>query len=133
MKRFVPVFLALGLFGIGRVASAQGVDEFGSYGARQNDHGESPQYGAFEIRFGRYIPAVDSSLSGGTPFKDTFGDGNRYMFGLEADWQLIRFPHLGTLGPGLGWGYTRATSFAHLTSDPTVISGEQTALSVMPF
>ncbi len=133
MKRFVSVFLALSLFGIGRAALAQGVDEFGSYGARTQDHGESPQYGAFEIRFGRYIPAVDSSLSGGTPFKDTFGDGNRYMFGLEADWQLVRFPHLGTLGPGLGWGYTRATSLAHLTSDPTIVSGEQTALSVMPF
>jgi hypothetical protein len=135
VKRLVTVLavLALSLLGICRTASAQGVDEFGSYGARQQDHGESPQYGAFEIRFGRYIPDVDSSLSGGTPFKDTFGDGNRYMFGLEGDWQLVRFPHLGTLGPGLGWGYTRATGLARLTNSPGVLSAEQTALSVMPF
>jgi hypothetical protein len=112
---------------------AQGVDEFGAYGPGQTSHGESPQYGAVEVRFGRYIPAVDSSLSGGTPFKDTFGDSNRFMFGLEGDWQLIRIPHLGTLGPGLGWGYTRATGYAHLSSAPSVVSGEQTALSVMPF
>ena len=85
-----------------------------------------------EVRFGRYVPAVDSSVAG-SPFKTTFGDSSRYMFGLEGDWQLIRIPHLGTLGPGLGWGYTRATGYARLTSDPTVISGEQTALSVMPF
>jgi hypothetical protein len=132
VKRFVLV-LTFGLLGICRAASAQGVDEFGTYGARNQDHGESPQYGAFEIRFGRYIPDVDSSVPNGTPFKDTFGDSNRYMFGLEADWQLIRIPHLGTLGPGLGWGYTRATGFAHLAAAPTVLSGEQTALSVMPF
>ncbi len=129
----LALLLALCLLALSRVASAQGVDEFGSYGPHRDDHNESPQYGALEIRFGRYVPAVDSSISGGTPFKDTFGDSSRYMFGLEADWQLIRFPHLGTLGPGLGWGYTRATGFAHLSSAPSVISGEQTALSVMPF
>jgi hypothetical protein len=132
VKRFIPL-LALGLVGVSHAALGQGVDEFGAYGPQNHDHGESPQYGAFEVRFGRYIPAVDSSLSGGTPFKDTFGDSSRYMFGMEADWQLIRFPHLGTFGPGLGWGYTRATGLAHLTNAPSVASGEDTALSVMPF
>ncbi|HEY1534821.1 MAG TPA: MXAN_2562 family outer membrane beta-barrel protein [Polyangiaceae bacterium] len=132
MKRFVAL-LALGLWGIGRAASAQTVDEFGSYGTQSKDHGESPQYGAFEIRFGRYVPDVDSSVPHGTPFKDTFGDGNRYMLGLEGDWQLLRIPHLGTFGPGLGWGYTTASGLAHLSSDPSVLSGEQTSLSVMPF
>jgi hypothetical protein len=131
VKRFVPL-LALGLLGFCRAASAQGVDEFGAYGPGREDHGESPQYGALEMRFGRYIPSVDSSVPG-TPFKDTFGDSNRYMFGLEVDWQLIRFPHIGTLGPGLGWGYTRATGLAHLTNAPSVASGEDTALSIMPF
>jgi hypothetical protein len=125
--------VVLSVLGLCSSASAQGVDEFGSYGSDRGDHRESPQYGALEIRFGRYIPAVDSSVSGGTPFRDTFGDSNRYMFGLEGDWQLIRFPHLGTLGPGLGWGYTRATGYSHLTYAPNVVSGEETALTVMPF
>lgn len=131
MRRFVPI-LTLALVGICRVAAAQGVDEFGAYGSTPREHRESPQYAAAEIRFGRYIPAVDSSVSG-TPFKDTFGDSSRYMVGLEGDWQLVRIPHLGTLGPGLGWGYTRATGYAHLTANPSQLSGEQTALSVMPF
>jgi hypothetical protein len=131
VKRFTA-FLALGSLGICRAASAQGVDEFGAYGRHSEDHGESPQYGAAELRFGRYIPAVDSSVNG-TPFRDTFGDSSRYMFGLEGDWQAIRIPHLGTFGPGLGWGYTRATGLARLTADPSMVSGEETALSVMPF
>jgi hypothetical protein len=133
VKRFVLLFLALSLLGVCRSASAQGVDEFGAYGPSRKDHGESPQYGALEMRFGRYIPAVDSSISGATPFKDTFGDSSRYMFGLEGDWQMVRFPHLGTLGPGIGWGYTQASAPARLTADLTKVSGEQTALSVMPF
>jgi hypothetical protein len=132
VKRIV-LALTLCLLGICRVASAQGVDEFGAYGSRVENRGESPQYGALEVRFGRYIPSVDSSVSGGTPFRDTFGDGNRYMFGLEGDWQVVRFPHFGTLGPGLGWGYTRATGLARLTNSPGTLSAEQTALSVMPF
>jgi hypothetical protein len=133
VKRYLSLILvSLSFFGVCRVASAQGVDEFGAYGPSRADHGESPQYGALEIRFGRYIPAVDSSVSG-TPFQDTFGDSNRYMFGLEADWQLVRIPHLGTFGPGIGWGYTRATGLARLTADPSKFSGETTALSVMPF
>ena len=131
MRHFATL-IALSCFGLCRVASAQGVDEFGAYGPHRGDHAESPQNGAFEVRFGRYVPAVDSSVPG-TPFKDTFGDSSRYMFGLEGDWQLIRFPHLGTLGPGVGWGYTRASGRARLTSDLTKLSGEQTALSVMPF
>ncbi len=133
MKRLVlALSFVLGLLGFARAASAQGTDEFGAYGEPDRTHGESPQYGMFEARFGPYTPRVDHGLSG-TPFKNTFGTSKRYMFGLEADWQVLRIPHLGTLGPGLGWGYTRATSYAVLTATPTVRSDEQTALSVMPF
>lgn len=131
MKRFAWL-LVLGCLGLSRAAIAQGVDEFGAYGGRNQQRGESPQNGAVEARFGPYIPRVDHSVTG-TPFADTFGNSKRYMFGLEGDWQILRIPHLGTLGPGLGWGYTRATGYARLTAQPNVVSGEQTALSVMPF
>jgi hypothetical protein len=115
-------------------AQAQGVDEFGAYGEHEHRFQQaSQQYGAFEMRFGRYLPRVDSSLSGGTPFASTFGNSNRYLVGLEVDLQVVRFPHLGTLGPGLGWGYTRANALAHLTYAPTVQSAESTSLTTMPF
>jgi hypothetical protein len=132
VKRLVSVlFSALGLLVFDRSASAQGVDEFGAYGRNRDERYESPQNGAVEVRFGRYIPQVDKSVPG-SPFKDAFGTSSRYMFGLEGDWQVLRFPHLGSLGPGIGWGYTRATGKARITATG-VPSAEQTALSVMPF
>ena len=132
MKRFVSVlFLALGSLVIARSASAQGVDEFGVYGNNRGAGYESPQNGAFEARFGRYIPQVDKSVPG-SPFKDTFGTSSRYMFGLEGDWQVLRIPHLGTLGPGLGWGYTRASAKARIAATGE-LSAEDTTLAIMPF
>ncbi len=134
MKRFAPCALPLAaaLIGVAPGAAAQGTDEFGAYGARNRNRGESAQYGVLEARFGPYTPRVDHSVPG-TPFKDTFGDGKRFMAGLEGDWQVLRIPHLGTLGPGVGWGYTRASGYARLTAQPDVLSDEKTALAVMPF
>jgi len=129
VKRFVLV-LTLGLLGLSRVASAQGVDEFGAYGKRARS--ESSQVGLLEARFGPYNPRVDQSVPNGTPYADSFGDSTRYMFGLEGDWQLMRIPHLGTLGPGLGWGYTRASGYARLTADLDKVSDETTSLTIMP-
>ncbi|MET0790486.1 MAG: MXAN_2562 family outer membrane beta-barrel protein [Polyangiaceae bacterium] len=131
MKRFA-LLVALGFLALTRGAAAQGVDEFGSYGTKAANRGDSPQYGILEARFGPYTPRVDNSVPG-TPYKDTFGTKKRYMFGLEADWQVLRIPHVGTLGPGLGWGYTRATGRARLTAQPDTLSDEDTALSIMPF
>jgi len=129
VKRFVLV-LNLGSLLIASAAQAQGVDQFGAYGPKVR--GESPQIGLVEFRFGAYNPRVDKSVSNGTPYKDTFGDSTRYMVGLEGDWQAMRIPHLGTLGPGLGWGFTRSTGYARLTADLDKLSGEQTALTIMP-
>lgn len=131
MKRFAYLF-AFGCLALSRTARAQGVDEFGAFGRAPRERRESPQNGAFEARFGPYTPRVDQSVNG-TPFADTFGNSKRYLFGLEGDWQALRIPHLGSLGPGLGWGYTRATGRARLTAQPDVLSDEQTALTVMPF
>ena len=125
--------LTLALLGLSRVASAQvqGVDEFGAYGTKDRSRAESPQNGAVEVRFGPYNPRVDNSVPG-SPYKDTFGTSTRYLFGLEGDWQILRIPHLGSLGAGLGWGYTRSSGYARLTADPGTLSDEQTTLSIMP-
>lgn len=132
MKRLLLV-VTLGLLGSSRVASAQtrGVDEFGAYGPNVTRDGSS-QIGALEVRFGAYNPRVDKSVPNGTPYADTFGDKTRYMVGVEGDWQILRIPHLGTLGPGLGWGYTRSSGFARLTSNMDERSDEQTSLTIMP-
>lgn len=126
--------LALGLaLGIAQPAFAQSTDEFGSYGARPTAANRgSPQSVAFEVRFGRYVPDVDKEFNGRAhPFEKTFGDSNRYLLGMELDWQLLRIPKFGSLGPGVGWGYTSASARAQFT-DGTGESGEDTTFKVMP-
>jgi hypothetical protein len=114
----------------GLSAHAQGVDDFGGYGHKRGQQSESKQEAAFELRFGRYVPEVDDQLST-RPFHDTFGNSNRYLFGAELDWQLLRVPHLGSIGPGVGWGLTKFTANARFTNGSGV-SPEDTRLWIMP-
>ena len=111
-------------------AQAQGVDDFGGYGYRRGQQSESKQDAAFELRFGRYQPEVDSEVSG-TPFRDTFGTSPRFMMGAELDWQLLRIPHFGTIAPGVGWGLTKFSARAPFTNG-SGLSSAKTQLSIMP-
>jgi hypothetical protein len=112
-------------------ARAQGVDEFGAYGgAERAGQNESAQDSAFELRFGRYVPEVDSGL-GGAPFRDTFGGSTRFLFGIEGDWQLLRIAHFGSIGPGVGWGTTRFGAKARFTEGGGQSEAE-TTLWIMP-
>jgi hypothetical protein len=116
---------------LSHLARAQGVDEFGAYGmGRRGAQSESKQDSAFELRFGRYVPEVDSQL-GSTPFRTTFGDDARYLFGFEADWQLLRIPHFGTLAPAFGWGLTKFGAMAPF-SDGSGVSKAETRIWIMP-
>ena len=65
---------------------------------------DSPQNFALELRVGMYEPEVDSDtrLGGKHPYADSFGDKSRVMLGAELDWQVLKIPHVGTLGPGFG-------------------------------
>ena len=111
-------------------ARAQGVDEFGGYGSRRGVQSESKQEAAFELRFGRYVPEVDGGVDG-SPFQSTFGSSNRYLFGVEVDWQVLRIPHFGTLAPGVGWGYTKFSAKAHF-ADGSGLSDSSTRIAIMP-
>jgi hypothetical protein len=126
LARLAPLAAAL----VSLPAHAQGVDEFGGYGAKRGTQSESKQEAAFELRFGRYLPEVDSQLSS-TPFQSTFGNDTRYLFGAEADWQLLRIPHFGTLAPGIGWGYTKFSAKARFAANGE-LSGTTTRLAIMP-
>lgn len=65
----------------------------------------SAQNFALELRFSPYYPRVDEEPGlRGTPFKDRFGDNPRLYVGLEFDWQVLRIPYIGTIGPGFGAG-----------------------------
>jgi hypothetical protein len=110
---------------------AQGTDEFGAYGGlEERGHLDSPQKYAFELRFGPYRPNVDDSVSG-SPYEDIFGNKNRYLLGVEVDWQAIRIPYFGTFGPGAGFGYTSISADAPFTNSAGR-SSEKTRLKIMP-
>jgi hypothetical protein len=141
VRRSGPACAALALAVLGSAfgvlwsarADAQGVDEFGAYGGLERaGAAESPQHAALELRFGRYVPQVDSEFGAtATPFEDTFGGDSRYLIGLEVDWQALRIASVGTLGPGFGWGYTKASADAPIAAT-TERSDQRTTLTVMP-
>jgi hypothetical protein len=115
-------------------ASAQELDEPGSYTwHRRQPHGyQSPQSMALELRFGPYRPKIDDEfgVSPG-PYENVFGDSARLYFGIELDYQALRIPYVGTIGPGFSWGYTRMKAKAKLTGTNTD-SAEDTSLWIMP-
>jgi hypothetical protein len=93
---------------------------------------------AFETRFGPYWPQVDSEpgLSGG-PYERVFDNDPQFYFGLEFDWMPLRIPYVGTLGGGVGWGYTFASTKAKIsgcveTSTEDCLSEDSTNLDIMP-
>jgi hypothetical protein len=100
---------------------------------------ETSQHFAFELRFSPFTPAVDSdpALHGATPFAQTLGNFPRVMFQGEFDWQALRIPHVGTLGPGIGIGYTKMSGDAQFVQphgpDGILNSGETTSLTIFPF
>lgn len=120
---------ALMLLASPRTAKADTHDELGHY-ERWRRSSESEQDVAIELRFGRYVPNADEGLNG-TPYKNIFGDKNRYFVGAEVDWQLLRIPMLGTLAPGLGAGYTIAGARARFT-DGSGLSKQETSLAILP-
>jgi hypothetical protein len=98
---------------------------------------ESPQNFAFELRFLPYAASdidSDPALAGRNPYALSFGSSSRFMVGAELDWQIFRIPHLGTVGPGLGIGYTKMSGPATFVTphNGQTVSGETTSLEVLP-
>ena len=93
---------------------------------------ESPQSWAFELRFGPYKPLIDSEFATTPgPYERIFGNSKRVFIGAELDYQLLRIPYVGTLGPGAAWHYTKMTGTAK-KQGTTENSAEGTSLWIMP-
>ncbi|MFO0675114.1 MAG: MXAN_2562 family outer membrane beta-barrel protein [Polyangiaceae bacterium] len=94
----------------------------------------SPQHFAFEFRFGPYTPDIDSepALGATKPYESIFGTQQRFQFGGEFDWQAIRIPHFGSIGPGLQFGYTQMTGKSFVHGSGGVRSGDDTTLGIFP-
>lgn len=112
-------------------------------GALQHKVYESPQHFAIELRLAPgFYPDVDSdpALHGCTPFMSVFGAGKTDLLSAEFDWQALRIPHIGTLGPALGIGYATFSTNAPIATttgggcltSTSQSSGEQTSLNIYP-
>jgi hypothetical protein len=125
--------LAGSLLATEHVASAD--DETGVLSSRHKVY-ESPQNFAFEVRVGPYHPRVDSDPQVGpyAPYRTEFGTDLRWEVAVEFDWQIVRVPHLGTLGIGASVGYTTSSAIAPLVTARagTTVSGESTNLTIYP-
>jgi len=139
MSRRANVFVALvaaPLFVASAARAQQAIDS--GLASRHREY-TSPQNFAAELRFSAFTPAIDSdpSLGGKTPFATVFGSGPRLLVSGEFDWQALRIPHFGTLGPGVGVGFTEASGNAMFASphgpNMTMTSGETTSLDIYPF
>jgi hypothetical protein len=97
----------------------------------------SPQHFALELRLSLYSPNIDSdpALKGKTPYRDVFGTSPQVLLGAEMDWQAIRFPHFGSLGPAASVGWTTRSDPAQFVPphDGMTLSGETTSLEIFPF
>ncbi len=118
---------------LSELAMAQGVDEFGYYGASRGPEAyASPQSFALELRFGPYRPEIDDEFQGARPYSDTFGQDRRVLVGLEFDWQFLQLQRVGSLGVGVGLGYTRMTAGMRRTDAPDLRAEQDTALNILP-
>jgi hypothetical protein len=113
-------------------ARARAQEEGWDWRQKRHSPNESPQHAALELRFGPYVPDIDKAFSSRRPYEEVFGTDKRLYFGLELDWQALRIPSVGTIGPGIGWGYTHMTAPARLASGAGN-SAEDTYLGIMPW
>lgn len=127
-----PVLAAsLALLAFARTARAQ--DRSEQLGGRHRIY-ESPQHFAFELRFGAYKPQIDEdpALHGANPYATSFGTAPRLELAAEFDWQILRIPWVGTIGPGASIGITSASRRAHKLDQPTVLSASDQTFDIYP-
>jgi len=92
----------------------------------------SAQHFALELRLSPYKPQIDQEPGlENAPYSQTFGSSRRLLVAIEVDWQTLRIPHLGTIGPGIGVGYTAMSE--KVTTASGRESGDETSLDVFPF
>ncbi len=126
--------LGCGIVALCTNASAQYAgNELGSVRHKQFT---SPQHFALEFRFGPYKPSIDSEPGvSGSPYQSVFGNSYRVLAAVEFDWQALRIPHFGSIGPGVSFGYTSMGAKANFSTCPpsgSCQSAETTSLDVFP-
>lgn len=98
----------------------------------------SPQYGAFELKFGPYKPNLDQEPGlkeqGAEPYRDTFGDDSMFLTVIELDWQIVHPPGF-SLGIGGSVGFMQNYAKSTITDEAgnETDSADYTVLNIIPF
>jgi hypothetical protein len=104
-------------------------DMFGG-AAGEPEWSGTPQHFAFELKFGPYLPEVDSEFgSDQAPYYRTFGNDYLLLSLFQFDWEFIRIPG-GTFAAGISSGFMQAVGPAKTSDGRT--SGEDTVLNIVP-
>jgi hypothetical protein len=97
-------------------------------------HYRSPQHFAVELRFGPWLPDIDSEfhatdgVPARTPYRDYYGTSSHLMTQAEFDVEL--YHKLGTAAVGFGVGYFQVSGTAPF--DTGAPSGDKSTLRVVP-
>ncbi len=92
----------------------------------------SPQYGAFELKFGPYMPNVDDEPGLTTPvYANTFNDKSMFLAVLELDYQFWHPPGV-SLGVGASVGFMQSYAKSTVEGDTGQDTSDYTVLNVIP-
>ena len=114
MRRARPLFATLALLALLITPTALRAD--------------SPRTMNLELEMSSYTPAVDSGVSGATPYDDIFGGAIFPLFRVRVDRML--YQGWGTLAAGLGLGYGSVSGKGRLVDGSK--SKDDTTLHLMP-
>ncbi len=110
------------------IAAADLADSTQNYAA-------SPRRFLLEVKFGPYLPEVDSEFKRARPFKDVFGSSSVLMTQLGFEVQF--FQAVGSLAVGFGVGFSNVSGHSLTSYDPyagdAVRGSDESDLYVMPF
>ncbi|MEM6789314.1 MAG: MXAN_2562 family outer membrane beta-barrel protein [Myxococcota bacterium] len=89
----------------------------------------------FELRFGTYSPQIDDdpNLGEENVYERFFGGGLLFHFGLELDWVPVYIPWVGSLGPGVGFGFSEASGRTFAEDGSGDQAESETTLAIYPF
>jgi hypothetical protein len=96
----------------------------------------SPQYGAFELKFGPYKPNVDDEpgLGDANVYENTFDNKSMFLTVIEIDYQFWHPPGV-SLGIGASVGFMQASAKSTLQEDSpggSTETSDYTVLNVIP-
>lgn len=115
-----------------RAARAQTFTENQTPTVAGRERFKSPQHFAVEVRFGPYLPNVDSEFDGARhPYRDFFGTSAQLLSQVEVDYEL--FHRFGTVAVGAGFGYFDVTGTAMFEDSTGRTSTDTSTLTVLPF